>query len=97
VVVICEDLAKLGVTNTNTYHAIIQEGLDFETGSLLEACDICLKAIFVFNLCFPAAARSSWLFLQQAVMKLVTPKDAKNSRVSSFMSDVDAAIKKIQG
>lgn len=88
VLVISEDLAKLDDSSANTYLVIVQGDLDYEASSLVEAIEACLKTTFVFNLCYPAAAQSSWLFLQQAVLNLVTPKDSKSVKVSSLISDI---------
>ena len=55
-VVICDDLAKLHRPNDCVAYAVIQTDVFFEVHLQLEAVEMCLRAIFVFNLQFSTAA-----------------------------------------
>ena len=63
IIIINEDLAKLGDSTASSYHVAVQSDLCYEMGSLLEAVDLCLKTVFVFHLNYPTASQSSWLYL----------------------------------
>jgi len=58
-----------------TYYAAIHSGVYFETTTLLEAVDICLKSTFVFALAYPPSSRSSWTYLQHAVYGISSTYD----------------------
>ena len=68
-------------------YAVISGKLWYQTSSILEAVDVCVKATFVFGIKFPEAAHSSWLFLQKAIYDISTKYDAMPTKVSELISD----------
>ena len=63
----CNDIIKLhDMIYCIAYTALALEVVCFFS-PVLEAVDVCLKAIFVFILQYPAEAHSAWFFLQKAV------------------------------
>lgn len=81
VVVICEDPSKKDAFGGSVAFAVIQSNIFYEMSSIVAAADTSTKACFVFNLSYPAAARSSWLYLQRAVYDISTDLDNPGSKV----------------
>jgi hypothetical protein len=44
VVVVCEDLDKLGATSGSSAYAVVQSNMYYEMASIVAAVDVCLKA-----------------------------------------------------
>jgi len=84
-VVILGDLKD--IDNTVSY-AVLHSTVYYEAASFMDAVDICMKAMFVFGLDFPAAAHSTWSFVQRGVYGLATKYDRVPSKVLELMSDV---------
>jgi hypothetical protein len=76
-------------TVDNKIYAVIQGNLFYETRSVFDAIDICLKSAFVFGLSYPLPARSSWTFIQKAVFGISCRADFKSTR----LCEVIAAVK----
>lgn len=87
VVCLCQDLVRLGQRDSCVSYAVIDSHVYYETSTLSEAVDICIKAAFVFGIEFAPAAHSSWLFVQRAVFKTITDFDSVTSRVLERMTD----------
>jgi len=68
-------------------YACIHSTVFFETTSLVEAVDISLKSSFVLGLQFPAAAYSSWSFVQNAVYELSSCFDRIPFKVYELITD----------
>lgn len=85
VVVLCS--GKPTVDAHYIYYAAVHSTVYYETTSLLEAVDICLKAAFVFGLQFPPAARSTWTYVQRAVYGIKSSYDQISSRVLELITD----------
>lgn len=75
VVVICEDISQLDGIGGSIAFAVVQSNLFYEMPSVVAAVDACIKACFVFNLSYPAAARLSWVYIQRAVNDISTDLD----------------------
>lgn len=88
VVCLCEDIMQLGQRDSTICYAVIDSTVFYETSSLLEAVDICVKAAFVFGIQFPQAAHSSWLFVQRAVYVITTDFDNVSSKALELLTDV---------
>jgi hypothetical protein len=87
VICVCDDLYRLTQRDAAIFYVVLDSQVYFEVSSLFEAVEICVKACFVFNICFLQAARSSWLFMQQAVYGIHMAFDGKCTRVSELMTD----------
>ena len=85
VVVLCPVIRNLA--DCSVHYAVLQNRVYYECGSLLEAIDVCLKASFVFNLQYSAAANSSWLYIQKAVYGIDTDMDNNPAKVMALISD----------
>ena len=59
VIVLCKEMERLSQRDSCVCYAVVQGQAFYETPSVLEAVDICLKAAFVFALQFPAGTHSS--------------------------------------
>lgn len=88
VVVVCDDLDKLDMLNGSVAYAVIQSNLYYQVASVSAAVEVCFKACFVFNLCYSAAAKSTWTFLQVAVFDIKTEHDEVGSRVLELLSEI---------
>jgi len=65
----------LHTDHVDTVFAVVQSGLFYEVGSVIEAVDSCIKSCFVFGLKYPQPSRSSWTFIQKAGFGLSTQSD----------------------
>jgi len=80
--------AQLGAQSA--YYACLHSDVFYSTTSLMEAVDICVKSAFVFGVDYPAAAQSSWLFLQRAVYGITSKYDRMSSRVLELVTDTNS-------
>lgn len=87
VVVLCDDVAKICNPDNVIAYAIISSDVFYEFHSVAEAVELCLKAVFLFNLQFPNAAYSSWLFLQKAVLSITSKYDRDSVKVTRLLND----------
>jgi hypothetical protein len=87
VIVICDDVNQLDAVGGSVSFAVIQSNLYYELPSVVAAVDTCVKVCFVMNLRYPAAARSSWLFIQRAVFDIVTNADDAACKVLQLLAD----------
>jgi hypothetical protein len=90
VVVLCEDMEKLGSVGGDVVYAVIQSNLYFQVPTVMSAIDICIKSCFVLNLAYSHGAKSSWLFLQRAVYDINTAHDENTSRVLQLLAECTA-------
>ena len=74
--------------DADTVFAVVQSGLFYEVGSVIEAADICIKSCFVFGLKYPQLSRSSWTFIQKAVFGLNTQSDHTSIRLLELLSSI---------
>lgn len=88
VVVICNDVSKIAQGNGCIAYAVVQTDFYYEFHSIIEAMELCLKAVFVFNLQFPNAAYMSWLYLQRAVLGITSKFDRECGKVSQLLQDI---------
>ena len=72
----------------STSYACLHSTVFYETTTVLEAVDICLKANFVFGLRYPAPAHSAWSFIQKAIYGIATRYDRLPSKVLKLLSDI---------
>ena len=70
-------------------YACLHSSVFYETTTVLEAVDVCVKACFVLGVSFPEPAHSSWLFLQKAIYGLSSKYDKIPSRVHELMSEIE--------
>ena len=77
VVVVCDDDSKLADCRYVTAYAAIQLDLIYTFNSIFEAVNMCMKAVFAYNLQFPLAAHGAWFFLQRAVYNITTKFDCQ--------------------
>ncbi len=87
VVVLCDDIAKICNPDNVIAYAIISPEIYYEFHSVLEAVDMCIKAVFLFNLQFPNAVYASWLFLQKAVLGVSSKYDKSSVKVTQLLQD----------
>jgi hypothetical protein len=87
VVVLCEELSKLDAVGGSIAFSVIQSNLFYEMPSVAAAVDTCLKACFVFNLSYPHAAKSSWVYIHCAVYDISTEMDDLGSKVPQLLAD----------
>ena len=85
VVVLTDDFNS----NRKICYAVVTSNMYFESNSVVEAVDICLKSCFVFGLQYNPAARSSWVFLQKAVYGIHTESDDPSNKVKEKLTDLD--------
>lgn len=86
VVAIVQDPSNLD--NGCCFYAVMSRDIYFGVSTAMIAVDICLKSFFVFDVKFPEAAQSTWLFLQRAVYGIATAKDSSGTKVLQLMSDL---------
>ncbi len=87
VVVVCDDDSKLADSRYAIAYAVIQADLIYTFNSIFEAVDMCMKAVFAFNLQFPPAAHGAWFFLQRAVYNISTKYDRQCGKVKQLLID----------
>ena len=85
VVVIASDAEELWLQPT---YAVIGPQLYYRVDSIPQAVDLIIKACFLFDVNFPAAARSSWIFIQRAIFGIVATDDIVSSRTQELLSSV---------
>jgi hypothetical protein len=68
-------------------YACLHSSVFYEAATMMEAVDIALKSTFVFGLQFPAAAHTSWSFIQRAVYGISTKFDRIPSKALELMTD----------
>jgi hypothetical protein len=56
-------------------YAVIQSNLFYQMAPVSAAVELCFKACFVFSLCYSAAAKSTWTFLQVGIFDIKTEHD----------------------
>jgi hypothetical protein len=78
---LCQDLVRLGESESCVSHAVNDSHVNYEASALLKAAYVCINATFVFGIEFLPAARSSWLYLQRAVFNIITDVNSVASRV----------------
>jgi hypothetical protein len=66
-VVLCEDMEKLGSVGGDLVYAVIQSNLYFEVPTVMSAIDMCIESCFVLNVAYSHGVKSSWLFLQSCL------------------------------
>lgn len=76
------------IDNGSCFYAVISRDVFFAVSTAMIAVDICLKSFFVFDVKFPEASKSSWLFLQRAVYGIATPDDNTGTKVLQLLSDL---------
>ena len=70
------------------FYVIISPTNFYSVTSVTVAIDICFKSFFVFDSKYPAACRSSWLFLQRTVYKFATKHDFKSTKMLNLMNEL---------
>lgn len=70
------------------FYAVISRDIFFGVATAMMAVDICMKSLFVFDVKYSDAAKSTWLFMQRAVYEIATPKDNSGAKVLQLLSDL---------
>src|SRR6218665_2751409 len=81
VVAIVQDSSNLD--NGCCFYAVLARDIYFGVSPAMIAVDICLKSFFVFDVKFPEAAQSTWLFLERAVYGMQQPRTAVGQKCCS--------------
>ena len=87
VILIMDDLEKIGANDGAVILAIVQGNLYYEMPTVMAAVDTCLKACFVMHLGYCAGAKSSWLFVQKAIYGINLACDDPGSKVLQLLAD----------
>jgi hypothetical protein len=87
VIVITDDMDKLGANDGTVVLAVVQSNLYYELPTVMAAIDTCIKACFLMNLGYCPGARSSWTFVQKAVYDISTENDDMGSKVLQLLAD----------
>lgn len=74
------------------FYAVLSRDIYFGVSTAMIAVDICLKSFFVFDVKFPDAAKSTWLFLQRAVYEIATHQDNSGTKVLQLLSDLHCVL-----
>jgi hypothetical protein len=89
VVALVQDTSQL--ENGCCFYAVITKDIFFAVSTAMIAVDICMKSFFVFDVKFPDAAKSTWLFLQRSVYEIITEHDSSGTKVLQLMSELHCA------
>lgn len=60
----------LGTRQEPSQSFVIVDGLAIEASSLLKAVDICFKAFYVLDVCYPKECHTTWEFFQNFFFKM---------------------------
>lgn len=72
---------------------VIVDGLAIEASSLLKAVDICFKAFFVLDVCYPKQCHTTWEFIQKFFYKMGEGKEKSVVKCSKvFVSLVGSCV-----
>jgi len=74
---------------------LIIDEVKYKFDNVLKAFDQCFKAIQVLMTEYSYEAKGAWLFIQQAVYRISTKYDRKNSTVSALVKTFEALRTKI--
>lgn|SRR6218665_1819061 len=88
VVAVIEDPSNLD-SGASCFYAVISRDIYFGVPTAMTAVDICMKTVFVFDVKFPDAAKSTWLFLQRAVYEIDSHQDSCGTRMLQLLSDLN--------
>lgn len=69
-------------------YVVLGPKLYYKVESIIHAVDIVLKSAFVFDLAYPAAARSCWTFVQKVIYGLSSENDVVSNRLQELMSSI---------
>jgi len=72
VIVLCEDITNIDAVDGSIAYAVIQSNLYYKLPTVVAAVDVCIKACFVMDLCYPVGAKSSWVHMQRALYGINT-------------------------
>jgi hypothetical protein len=87
VIVSYENLDKFETVRSAAY-AVIQSNLYYEMASVLAAVESCFKTTLVMNVSYPAAAKSSWIFVQTGIFDISTKHDDMRSKVLELSTQI---------
>lgn len=88
VVVLAQSEDWFSGTGTYAVYTCVHSSMYYEATSVLEAVDIAFKSCFVLGLQYPAAAHTTWSFVQKAVFGITHRFDRIPSKVTELMSDL---------
>ncbi|EZA61678.1 hypothetical protein X777_10510, partial [Ooceraea biroi] len=74
---------------------LVIDEVKYQFNNVLKAFDQCFKAIQVLNVEYSYEAKGTWLFIQQALYRIFTKYDGKNSTVSALVKSFEALRTKI--
>lgn len=66
--------------------------ISYKANSFLKCVDICFKIHHVLNINYAEESTLVWQFLANYIYKLTSKHDVKNSKLLTFMKDIDLAI-----
>lgn len=69
---------------------LVIDDVKYQFNNVLKAFDQCFKAIQVLMTEYSYEARGTWLFIQQALYRISTRYDRKNSTVSALVKTFEA-------
>lgn len=69
---------------------VVVDDIKYRFDSIVKAFDICFKAIHSLNTEYSYEVKGAWLFVQQALYRISTRYDTKNSAVAALVKSFQA-------